>query len=200
MANTIYAGGKYSLGICDRCGMRYKLNQLIFESMAAKGTPTNEISNLRVCPRCYDPPHPQAFLPIVAQATLPDPEQLWKPRPDIFPKAYPVSFSFPGQLYANIPAQNTLGTIETGLPIHRPSTNTTIVLNVSGTLLPLSISATATGGIIVQSISATSPVSGIISIVVGPSTALGTQQITVTTIAPGNFISNAVGLVNIITP
>lgn len=40
-------------GICDRCGQRYPLYKLHFEYVMGKNT------NVRVCPSCIDPSHPQ---------------------------------------------------------------------------------------------------------------------------------------------
>lgn len=40
-------------GICDRCGLRFRLNQLKFEFVMGRNT------GLRVCPKCLDPSHPQ---------------------------------------------------------------------------------------------------------------------------------------------
>jgi hypothetical protein len=103
MAQSPYAAGKYTEAICDRCGFRYRLKDLRFESLSAKGVPSNQSSELRVCPTCFDPPHPQSFLPLVAAAHGADPEAIWKPRPDVYPIAYSLAFS-----PASIP-QGTLG-------------------------------------------------------------------------------------------
>ena len=43
-----YAVGKYSRGQCDRCGFVYKYTQL-----------KTEWNNLKVCPDCFEPKHPQ---------------------------------------------------------------------------------------------------------------------------------------------
>ena len=40
-------------GICDRCGLRYKLSSLKFEYVMGRST------GRRVCKSCYDPSHPQ---------------------------------------------------------------------------------------------------------------------------------------------
>lgn len=69
---TRYASGKHALGICDRCGFRYKLRELVFEA-SVTGTPT-----YRVCKTCFDPVHPQLIPPRVQ----PDAQALWEPRPD----------------------------------------------------------------------------------------------------------------------
>ena len=100
MANR-YASGKYAKAICDRCGFEYPLLELTFESVAAKGSPTSQLAELRVCWRCHDKVNPQAFLTEAARAKLPDAQQLWKPRPDIFPVAYPVNYKLPNAVYSN---------------------------------------------------------------------------------------------------
>jgi len=41
------ASGKYAKGICDRCGMKFKLNSLRLER--------RQESNAMVCRECYDP-------------------------------------------------------------------------------------------------------------------------------------------------
>ena len=60
-----YAVGKYSQALCDRCGFVYKYTQL-----------KTEWNNLKVCPDCYEPKHPQ-LEPII---TPTDPEALLQPR------------------------------------------------------------------------------------------------------------------------
>ena len=65
-----YASGKYSLAICDRCGLRYKYTQL-----------RKEWNNLFVCPECYEPKAPHINpVPNVA-----DPEAIRDPRPQAPP-------------------------------------------------------------------------------------------------------------------
>lgn len=44
---------KHVPGICDRCGLRFRLKTLKEEYVLGKGTGN------RVCPRCYDKSHPQ---------------------------------------------------------------------------------------------------------------------------------------------
>lgn len=43
-----FANGKNALGICDRCGFRFKLLQL-----------KKEWTGFKVCPQCFEPKHPQ---------------------------------------------------------------------------------------------------------------------------------------------
>ena len=68
-----YARGKKALGICDRCGFTYKLNELYYETQ-------NQIRNgLRVCNECLDQDHPQLRL---GELNINDPQALYNSRPD----------------------------------------------------------------------------------------------------------------------
>ena len=68
-----YATGKYALGICDVCGVSYYLNEL--RTTTVRGRPTHILA----CPICWDPDHPQNFLP---EAMHVDAEALRDPRPE----------------------------------------------------------------------------------------------------------------------
>lgn len=72
MANR-FASGKIALAICDRCGLTYLLKELRDE--VVKGN----ITNLKVCPSCFDPDHPQLHL---GDLPVDDPQALRDPRPD----------------------------------------------------------------------------------------------------------------------
>lgn len=72
MANR-FASGKIALAICDRCGLTYLLKELRNE--VVKGN----ITNLKVCPSCFDPDHPQLHL---GDLPVDDPQALRDPRPD----------------------------------------------------------------------------------------------------------------------
>ena len=72
MANR-FATGKIALGICDRCGLTYYLKELRKEIVKGK------INNLKVCPDCFDPDHPQLHL---GELPIDDPQALRDPRPD----------------------------------------------------------------------------------------------------------------------
>lgn len=63
-----YALGKYSYGVCDRCGfrVRYLLMRM-------------EWTGFKVCPECYEPKHPQLEPPHHPT----DPEALRQPRPEV---------------------------------------------------------------------------------------------------------------------
>tara|TARA_R100000951_G_scaffold114161_3_gene117829 strand:- start:4738 stop:5040 length:303 start_codon:yes stop_codon:yes gene_type:complete len=62
-----YASGKYSKGICDRCGFEYPYGSL-----------QKEWNNLKVCPECFETKHPQLEPPPPPF----EPEALYDPRPD----------------------------------------------------------------------------------------------------------------------
>lgn len=74
-----YALGKYSYGICDRCGFRYKYLEL-----------REEWNKLKVCPECYEPKARQ----LEPTQTGSDPEALFQPRPDV-PEFINVTIDFP---------------------------------------------------------------------------------------------------------
>lgn len=72
MANR-FASGKRAIAMCDRCGQQFKLKQLKTEVIKQRKY------ELRVCPECWDPDHPQLML-----GTFPvdDPQALRNPRRD----------------------------------------------------------------------------------------------------------------------
>jgi hypothetical protein len=71
MANQ-FAAGKRAIAECDRCGQQYKLKQLKREIIKTK------LYDLRVCPECWDPDHPQLLLgmyPVSDAQALRDPRR-----------------------------------------------------------------------------------------------------------------------------
>lgn len=68
-----FATGKHALGVCDRCGLQFKLNRL--KALIIKGKRTNML----VCHACFDPDHPQLKL---GEKPVQDPQALRNPRPD----------------------------------------------------------------------------------------------------------------------
>tara|TARA_R100000426_G_C4810602_1_gene106302 strand:- start:661 stop:1011 length:351 start_codon:yes stop_codon:yes gene_type:complete len=68
-----YASAKYTIAECDRCGFRYKLNEL--KDLFIRTTETN----IKVCKECWEPDHPQNM-----QGMYPvdDPQAVKDPRPD----------------------------------------------------------------------------------------------------------------------
>jgi len=69
-----FASGKYAIAECDRCGQRYKLKELQKEVIKTK------LFNIRVCPECWDPDHPQLSLGLYP---VNDPQAVREPRPDV---------------------------------------------------------------------------------------------------------------------
>ena len=74
-----YASAKNSIAECDRCGQRYKLKELRKQVVKTK------IYNIKVCPSCWDPDHPQLQL---GMYPVNDPQAVREPRPDV---SYQVS-------------------------------------------------------------------------------------------------------------
>jgi hypothetical protein len=66
-----YAQGDEAWGLCQYCGLRYLLRDLVFDGY---------YPNLRVCTECYNTRQPQEFLVDVT-----DPVALWKPSPEFGP-------------------------------------------------------------------------------------------------------------------
>jgi len=69
-----YSSGKYAIAECDRCGQRYKLKELKKEVIKTK------LFNIKVCPECWDPDHPQLHL---GMYPVNDPQAVREPRPDV---------------------------------------------------------------------------------------------------------------------
>ena len=74
-----FASGKNSIAICDRCGFGYKLTLL--KKLVVK----TKTYDLKVCPQCWDPDHPQLQL---GMYPVDDPQGVRDPRPDL---SYKVS-------------------------------------------------------------------------------------------------------------
>jgi hypothetical protein len=74
-ASAKFATGKYALGICDVCGVRFMLAEL--RGTTVRGRRTGILS----CPTCWDPDHPQNFLP---EAVTVDAEALRVARPETY--------------------------------------------------------------------------------------------------------------------
>jgi hypothetical protein len=68
-----YASGKNAIAECDRCGQRYKLKELKKQVLKTK------LYNIKVCPACWDPDHPQLQL---GMYPVSDPQAVREPRPD----------------------------------------------------------------------------------------------------------------------
>src|SRR5262245_46694033 len=52
-----FASGKYAWGMCDICGIRCRYSEM--KPTTVRGLATG----MRACPTCWDPDHPQNFLP-----------------------------------------------------------------------------------------------------------------------------------------
>jgi hypothetical protein len=78
MPGAKYARGSQAWGMCQRCGLRALLRDLVFDGY---------MPGLRVHPECFDARHPQEFLQDVT-----DPIALWKPAPDEVAFTLPVLF------------------------------------------------------------------------------------------------------------
>lgn len=74
MAGPKYAAGKYSIAECDRCGQRYLLKQL------RKLTIKTKLTNIKVCPECWEQDQPQLQL---GMYPVYDPQAVREPRPDV---------------------------------------------------------------------------------------------------------------------
>jgi hypothetical protein len=68
-----FSSGKNAIAQCDRCGFRFKLKVLKTEVVKTKPY------NVRVCPTCWDPDHPQLQL---GMYPVEDPQAVRNPRPD----------------------------------------------------------------------------------------------------------------------
>jgi NAD-dependent SIR2 family protein deacetylase len=62
-----YASGKFAIALCDQCGQRFKLSQLI-----------KEWTGFKVCDECYEPKHPQ----LEPKRNITEPQALYQPRPE----------------------------------------------------------------------------------------------------------------------
>ena len=68
-----FSSGKNSISQCDRCNFRFKLHELKIQVVKTKPY------QLRVCPSCFDPDHPQLQL---GMFPVDDPQGVRDPRPD----------------------------------------------------------------------------------------------------------------------
>ena len=63
-----YATGAHALGMCERCSKKTLLRKLVYDG---------QFPDLLVCSECWDPKHPQEYLPEVT-----DPITLYDPTGD----------------------------------------------------------------------------------------------------------------------
>jgi len=95
-----FASGKYAIAECDRCGQRYKLKQLKKQILKTK------LFNIKVCPTCWDPDHPQLQLGLYP---VNDPQAVREPRPD-------TSYQVSGQSGLQILEVNSVAPNANGYP------------------------------------------------------------------------------------
>ena len=76
---------KKALGICDRCGFSFKLNNLKYEILDSKRT------GFRVCNQCFDEDQPQLKL---GQIDTSDKQSLYNPRVDTGEEESTTYFAF----------------------------------------------------------------------------------------------------------
>ena len=69
-----FASGKYAIAECDRCGQRYKLQELRKQVLKTK------IYSIKVCQSCWDPDQPQLQL---GMYPVDDPQAVREPRRDL---------------------------------------------------------------------------------------------------------------------
>lgn len=69
----VFARGKHSVALCDRCGQRFPYERL------KEQIENRRPNGLRVCPSCLDDDHPQLQL---GRQKVRDPQALRDPRPD----------------------------------------------------------------------------------------------------------------------
>ena len=62
-----YASGKFAIALCDQCGQRFKLLELI-----------KDWKGFKVCCECYEPKHPQ----LEPKRNITEPQALYQPRPE----------------------------------------------------------------------------------------------------------------------
>jgi len=68
-----FSSGKFAIAECDRCGQRFKLKEL------KKLTIKTKLTNIKVCPECWEQDQPQLQL---GMYPVDDPQAVREPRPD----------------------------------------------------------------------------------------------------------------------
>lgn len=71
--SAAFSSGKNAFGICDVCGFRCKLSKM--KKRVEKGV----VTEVKCCPTCWDPDHPQLR---IGEVRTIDPQSLRDPRPD----------------------------------------------------------------------------------------------------------------------
>lgn len=166
MSQQRYASDKRAWGICDICSWRVPHRDLRMEPISAYGSPSNAPSGLMACPRCFDEPHPQSFLPLSVQAAGSDPEAIRNPRPDIYFKTFAVKYILATSTYSNSSKPLILARGFNGL------------IKALGTYGGYSATTVDLTGITVHSVSLPSPSYAILEITVSSSMPIGEYVLT----------------------
>lgn len=136
-----FSSGKHSIAECDRCGFRYKLKQLKPLTIKTK------VTNILVCPECWEPDHPQLQL---GMYPVNDPQAVRNPRPDTSYSQSrniqwgfnPVGLAYDGGLTPNVmTSYGGVGTVSVTTVQNTPIPPEP----VSPVTLPASITASVTG-------------------------------------------------------
>lgn len=104
-----WASGRKAWGICDRCGLRWKLRQLAYQSVDGVRT------KLKVCPDCMDEDNPQGFPSKWLNKT--EAISLHEPRPDSSNQGVAISLAGFGpvrgveiEVWPHVPVSYNAGT------------------------------------------------------------------------------------------
>lgn len=112
MATPLYGRGEIAWGICQRCGLRDLLENLVLDGY---------YPNIRVHPECWDDKHPQERLEPLTDATA-----LWRPSPETNNVVAPVLSGVvaPGENSLTWTAATTLGPRFENYQVYRSVRNT----------------------------------------------------------------------------
>jgi hypothetical protein len=163
--------------------------------LSALGSPTNASSHIKVCPTCWDPPHPQSFLPLVVAEHGADPQALRDPRPDIFPVAFPIAFK-PASIASTTSTteSETFGGVEFGEGgFGGPSSIRVNAYGVFGQYDPISIT-TDDVNLVAEFVALPSPVRMLLLFTSNPGVRIGVHLITFTD-ALGNKVTGVINIV-----
>lgn len=102
--SNMFASGKRAIATCDRCGQVYLLKELKQLTIKLK------LTNIRVCPSCWEPDQPQYQ---VGMWPVDDPQALRNPRPD---QSLNQIRAIPVVIYQGVAAGCALGTVTVVTP------------------------------------------------------------------------------------
>jgi hypothetical protein len=101
--STKFSSGKHAIAQCDRCSFRFKLTVL------KRLTIRDNTVNIKVCPECWEPDHPQLKL---GKYPVQDPQAVRDPRPDTsYPQSRDISWGWAPLLNAGAYATGAVGTV-----------------------------------------------------------------------------------------